>query len=275
MKVPKLPKLNQLVMDQTLFDSDIDHIFSQALMRFDPKKLIEQRKRKLEPSNPPPAKKEKEKDVIVSFAFLRSMPASTVGVLVINVAPASVQDTLTLGKNLLYAMMPQLDLHAHRRGLGLDMLLNHDFYSILNDGMLATHDKTLLVYQKDLEHWKATAAQAMEGYKSSEAFKEKVHLSPRKIGGTSHPDLIAILPEDKEAFEELLDMKVPKLPKLNQLVMDQTLFDSDIDHIFSQALMRFNPKKLIEQRKRKLEPSNPPPAKKEKEKDVIVSSAFL
>ncbi|EHA8588051.1 hypothetical protein COCNU_scaffold004014G000010 [Cocos nucifera] len=64
---------------------------THALMRFDPKRLVEQRKRKLKPSNPLPMKRGKEKDVAVSsLASPRSTPTSTVAVLVINSTPAYV-----------------------------------------------------------------------------------------------------------------------------------------------------------------------------------------
>ncbi|KAG1359190.1 hypothetical protein COCNU_08G006360 [Cocos nucifera] len=132
----KVPKLSQLVMDQLLFDSSISLISLQALMRFDFRRLAEQRKKKLESSDPPPMKKGKEKDVTASTSTSpRFALASIAGALLINaidISQAFIWDTATLDKDLLYTMMPQHDLHTCKRNLGLDELLNQDFNSILN-----------------------------------------------------------------------------------------------------------------------------------------------
>ncbi|KAG1326067.1 hypothetical protein COCNU_01G000010 [Cocos nucifera] len=60
----------------------------------------------------------------------------------------------------------------------------------------------------------------------------------------------SILSGDKKVFEELLGMKVPKL-----------------------AFMRFDPRRLVEQRKRKSKYSDPLLAKKENGKDVTDSTS--
>ena len=61
-----------------------------TLMRFDPKRLAEQRKKKPESSSLPPAKRGKKKDVAISTSvFPRPALASASAALVINAASVS------------------------------------------------------------------------------------------------------------------------------------------------------------------------------------------
>ncbi|EHA8586443.1 hypothetical protein COCNU_scaffold000394G000010 [Cocos nucifera] len=82
------------------------------------------------------------------------------------------------------------------------------------DETLAAHDRALLVYQKDLDHWKGTAAQTVKDYKSSEAFEESWRLQgrPSTVGST------AIAPEvgsPTEALQPILKVPVVELhPKI-------------------------------------------------------------
>ncbi|EHA8591247.1 hypothetical protein COCNU_scaffold038832G000010 [Cocos nucifera] len=85
----KVPKLSQLVMDQSLFDSGISLVSSQVLIRFDPRRLAELKKRKSESLDPLPTKKEKGKDVAsATSASHRPVPPCS-RALVINAAPVS------------------------------------------------------------------------------------------------------------------------------------------------------------------------------------------
>ncbi|KAG1347240.1 hypothetical protein COCNU_06G010690 [Cocos nucifera] len=113
-------------------------------------------------------------------------------------------DTPTLEKNLLYAVV-------RRRDMELEELLNQGFSYLLDrkineeeeklselwlevsrifdleakvkelegmvisqDEMLVARDKALLIYQRDLEHWKTATGCTMEEYKSSKDFAEEV-----------------------------------------------------------------------------------------------------
>ncbi|EHA8591014.1 hypothetical protein COCNU_scaffold030329G000010 [Cocos nucifera] len=61
-----------------------------ALMRFDPRRLAEQKKRKLESFDPLPAKKRKGKEIIDSSSTIpRPAPPSKAGAIVINMDPAA------------------------------------------------------------------------------------------------------------------------------------------------------------------------------------------
>ncbi|KAG1337733.1 hypothetical protein COCNU_04G000390 [Cocos nucifera] len=90
----------------------------------------------------------------------------------IDLAKASKRDILTLGKDLLYAVMPQHDLHARRRDMGSDEILNQGFSYLLDSAfffrLYAEHIGWLAKNKKSLEE----ALQSMKDYQK--AVEEKV-----------------------------------------------------------------------------------------------------
>ncbi|EHA8587370.1 hypothetical protein COCNU_scaffold001984G000020 [Cocos nucifera] len=101
----------------------------------------------------------------------------------IDIAQASMQDTPTLDNDLLYAMMPQMDLHACRRDFRLDMLLNHGFNSILD-------------FAKDCQ--KAVENKAAKEAKLTEGLKKQLQEKLVKIKEKNK----ALLDHQRKANEE-------------------------------------------------------------------------
>ncbi|KAG1363682.1 hypothetical protein COCNU_11G005090 [Cocos nucifera] len=160
----------------------------------------------------------------------------------INFAQASMQDIATLGKDLLYAVMPQQDLHARRKDLEPDELLNYDFSSILDATsyfrLFAEHMKWL-AENKFLEE----ELQSTKGYQKAaedEATKEV------KFAKRLKKQLQEKLTEIKEKNKALLDLQrkankeekrllelqqeVSKIPKLETKVKELEGKVSSRDH---------------------------------------------